>query len=255
MLTQLKTTAEYILRTRVKPSYRQYGSSFLSASDVGTLDAWANRLKDVPKQYYDFLSPHKIRDLHCTIPTRSSRKDFNSQLEKVAAGTPLSYGHSLIFTHSHTPENLLGPDQTDTDLCPPPPFQRRMWAGGSFNWSATNPLIIGRGIQATAKITSIEKKGFDRAVPLVFVNQRITYEHDDDLSNNGPSLTETRSHVYLPSDMIAVRTIRDGTQVLTIYYAVCPSNTEIPVKLMACLLRISRSHGHLPQRHCSDTQH
>ena len=122
--------------------------------------------------------------------------------------------HALIFFYPRTPEALLGPDQTDTLFGPPAPFGRRMWAGGRFFWSkegerikgshVDNLLTMGSRAEARARIVGVEKKGFEKGAPMVFVRQRITYRS---AGETRALYEEERTHVYLPVDARADRRI------------------------------------------------
>jgi hydroxyacyl-ACP dehydratase HTD2-like protein with hotdog domain len=100
----------------------------------------------------------------------------------------------------------LRPDGSDPDFCPPTPFTRRLWASGSMVWHS--PLIIGEEVQALSTVTSVEKKGFEKGSPMVFVNQTIEYTRP---GHHVPSVVEERTHVYLPPGLNK-RSIREGTQ-------------------------------------------
>lgn len=176
--------------------------SQLSAKDAEALDTWIAHITTVERQTEDFCSQSKIRDLYCTLPTRAtpaSQKDLAptaTEDKTLGHGQPLHYGHSLAFFHPHTAEKDLRADGTDVDFCPPEPFTRRMWAGGAFRWHDTG-LRIGHSAVAHARVTSVEKKGFDKGTPMVFVRQKILYRHHDMLG--GDLFTEDRTHVYLPT--------------------------------------------------------
>lgn len=69
------------------------------------------------------------------------------------------------------------------------------------------PLLIGESAISTSTVESIEKKGFDKGTPMVFVNQKIEVTM---VGQARPSVLEERSHVYL-ADSVAVNKVpRDG---------------------------------------------
>lgn len=162
----------------------------LDVEEIKAFDRWTAS----PKRFSleASLHPDHLSDLFITLPTRDgTRKPFETP--RISADLP--YGHHLAFFHARRPESLLRADGTDEDASPPAPFLRRMWAGGRIKWEENNPLVIGRKATATSTITSVEKKGFDKANPKVFVTQTIA------LSVEGaakPSITEERDHVYFP---------------------------------------------------------
>ncbi|KAJ8462810.1 hypothetical protein ONZ45_g17801 [Pleurotus djamor] len=155
-----------------------------------TLDEWISTPKHLT--LHDTLRREHLADLYTTIPTRDGvRRPWQSPEND----TPLGYGHHLVFFHPRNPEASLRKDGTDADFCPPEPFTRRMWAGGRMSWNANKPLLVGRPATATSTIASIDKKGFDKGTPMLFVNQRIEITMDGEAES---SVVEERSHVYLP---------------------------------------------------------
>lgn len=138
----------------------------------------------------DSLSVEHLSDLYVTLPTRDgSRKPFREP----QPGTPLPFGHHLAFFHARRPERLLRADGTDEDISPPPPFSKRMWAGGKITWDASNPLVIGKPAISVSTVSSTEKKGFEKGNPMVFVTQNIQFTQE---GQQTPSVTEERAHVY-----------------------------------------------------------
>lgn len=159
------------------------------STDSVRLQQWLDSPKELSLS--DTLHPERLSDLYVTLPTRDGthrpyREPIGSQ--------PLQYGHHLAFFHPRTPESLLQPDGTDGEYCPPEPFTRRMWAAGTMSWDNRNPLLIGERVIANSKVTSIQKKGFDRGNPMLFLTQSIDYTM---LGKSTPSLVEERKHVYL----------------------------------------------------------
>lgn len=159
------------------------------------LDAW---IAQQPKSLAlaDTLTPSHLADLYITLPTRDGTR--GQPYQPPAEGTPLGYGHHLAFFHPRHPEPALRLDGTDADFCPPEPFTRRMWASGTMRWNPKpgGALSVGNKAHAVSAIASVDKKGFDREHPMVFVNQRIqvtTHGREE------PSVVEDRAHVYLAS--------------------------------------------------------
>jgi len=156
--------------------------------ELATLDQW---IASPPVHTLtDSLSVEHLSDLYITLPTRDgSRKPY----QKPQSGTPLPFGHHLAFFHARRPERLLRLDGTDEDISPPPPFSKRMWAGGTIAWDTSNPLIIGKTTKSISTVSSTEKKGFEKGNPMVFVTQKIQFTQE---GNQMPSITEERAHVY-----------------------------------------------------------
>ena len=140
----------------------------------------------------DTVSREHLSDLYVTLPSRDgTRKTYEEPQDSQA----VPYGHHLAFFHPRTPESMLRTDGTDPPLCPPSPFTRRMWAGGRFEWNNANSLLVGSKATATSSIASVTRKGFESGKPMVFVDQKIDIVNEGSLE---PSVTEIRSHVYLP---------------------------------------------------------
>ncbi|KAF7976710.1 hypothetical protein HWV62_5877 [Athelia sp. TMB] len=168
-------------------------STAATASELAALDAWIAAPKALTLT--DTLAPSKLADLHITLPTRDGRPGATA-FSPPTAGTPLAYGHHLAFFHPRTPEAQLRPDGTDADFCPPHPFVRRMWAGGSMRW-LQDGLRVGGAVEARGTVTGVVKKGFTgetKGGPMVFVEQTIEYAEE----GRGVGVVEGRSHVYLP---------------------------------------------------------
>ncbi|KLO13542.1 hypothetical protein SCHPADRAFT_359331 [Schizopora paradoxa] len=191
--------------------------SILSADQLNLLDKWTTTVTSSPPRILeDHICVSKVRDLYSTIPTRSvHRKSHNgdsleepllAQHPTPAPDAPLPPGQSLIFFHPHTNEAELAPDQTsDAELGPPNEtgFTRRMWASGGFTWNGS--LRMGQDATARARVVRVERKGFEKGNPMVFVHQEIEYGHGVSCSssrsgsNASPApVTERRVHVYLP---------------------------------------------------------
>ncbi|KIJ16719.1 hypothetical protein PAXINDRAFT_112714 [Paxillus involutus ATCC 200175] len=167
-----------------------------SASDIAALDKWISVTKSLA--LVDTLTPTHLADLYITLPTRDGTR--GQPYQPPEEGTPLGYGHHLAFFHPRNPEAALRPDGTDSDFCPPEPFTRRMWAGGTMRWNQNPGCALRAGDKALAvsTIAGVEKKGFDNGStnPMVFVKQRIEVTAE---GRSGPAVVEERSHVYLGS--------------------------------------------------------
>ena len=178
---------------------------FLSTPSLNleALDKWIVSEKKLTLS--DTLHPEHVSDLYIALPTRDgTRKPSTAP----AVGSLLSYGHHLAFFHPRNPENALRWDGTDADFCPPEPFTRRMWAGGRIEWKA--PLRVGDRVTALSELLDVQKKGFERGTPMVFVKQKIEYKRD---GCNDVAIAEERSHVYLAAPANR-RTVKQGKYVV-----------------------------------------
>ena len=182
---------------RVQPTRgirgRPYSATRLTPSQLNALDKWINSPSKLVVS--DTIGREHLSDLYITLPTRDgTRKPY----EELQDSQPVRYGHHLAFFHPRTPESMLRVDGTDPVLCPPSSlFMRRMWAGGRFEWNNANPLLVGSRATASFSVASVVKKGFENGNPMVFVNQKIDIVREGFLV---PSVTEIRSHVYLPEN-------------------------------------------------------
>jgi len=184
------------LRTSMKRASYEFGFRNISnltpfytlrAQEHEDLNQW---IASPTHTVIDGLSIEHLSDLFVTLPTRDGTR-VPHKMPK--AGTPLPYGHHLAFFHTRKAEQHLRADGTDEDISPPPPFTKRMWAGGRVTWNVNNPLLVGRNTTATSTVAKVEQKGFEQGRPMIFVTQRIEFSQ---AGQNFPSITEERDHVY-----------------------------------------------------------
>ena len=191
----------HFLRTAIKPA-GSYAFGFrnmksisnlthlctLRAQEHEDLNQW---IASPPTQtLIDGLSIEHLSDLFVTLPTRDGTRVPYKMPE---VGTPLPRGHHLAFFHARKAEKHLRADGTDDEISPPPPFMKRMWAGGRVTWNVNNPLLVGRNAMGTATVATVAKKGFEEGRPMIFVTQRIEFSQ---VGQSIPSIIEERDHVY-----------------------------------------------------------
>ncbi|KIP09564.1 hypothetical protein PHLGIDRAFT_28924 [Phlebiopsis gigantea 11061_1 CR5-6] len=157
------------------------------ALDSDALASWIVSEKKL--SLTDTVHEERVSDLYVTLPTRDGTR---TPYVAPRAGSALGFGHHLAFFHPRNPENALRWDGTDADFCPPEPFTRRMWAGGRMEWRSS--LRIGETVVAHSEMLDVQKKGFDKGSPMVFVKQRIEYKR---AGSDDVAILEERSHVYL----------------------------------------------------------
>ena len=187
------------LRTlaRTRPQRRLLSTTAL---DVAALDSWIASEKNLTLT--DTVREEHVSDLFVTLPTRDgTRRPYVAP----KAGSALGFGHHLAFFHPRNPETALRWDGTDADFCPPEPFTRRMWAGGRMEWRS--PLRIGERVVAHSEMRDVQKKGFEKGSPMVFVKQRIEYKKE---GSDDVAILEERSHVYLAAPANR-RGVKQGT--------------------------------------------
>ena len=176
-----------LLRKTLRSKACRAISTSMKQQEIDALDQW---IASPPIHILtDSLSVEHLSDLYVTLPTRDgSRKPY----QEPQPGTPLPFGHHLAFFHARRSERLLRVDGTDEDISPPPPFSKRMWAGGKIRWDTNNPLIIGKTTISISTVSSTEKKGFETGNPMVFVTQNIQFTQE---GKETPSVTEDRKSV------------------------------------------------------------
>ncbi|KGB80301.1 hypothetical protein I307_05788 [Cryptococcus deuterogattii 99/473] len=170
------------IRNRVRP-----GRLYSTPAD---LETWISSLTNrEPEITHDFIDVDRSTQLLRVLPTRQ----LGDYIGDVPTGTHLCPGHHLIFFRPKPMLRDLGPDGSSVELNAPPPFTRRMWAGGSMIWSETNSLQVGSPVTQALNIPRVEhKKG------MIFVHQqRVLYPGiQETASADGWALKETRIHVF-----------------------------------------------------------
>ncbi|KAF8163336.1 hypothetical protein B0H34DRAFT_319543 [Crassisporium funariophilum] len=241
-LTVTKSLSKFA-RYGPRTSHRAFSS--LKSNESDKLDQW---IASPPLHTLnDSLSVEHLSDLFVTLPTRDgTRKPY----QVPQAGTALPYGHHLAFFHARRPEGLLRADGTDEDISPPPPFSKRMWAGGKITWDRNNPLLIGNNTKANSTVSSCSKKGFDKGKPMVFVTQKIEFTQG---GKETPSVTEERAHVYFRPDVSSNKQKIFDREVqgipTTIDFSF--SYTPTPVTLFRySALMFNAHHIHLDKEYC-----
>ena len=105
---------------------------------------------------YDYLDPTPSHLLNVSLadifapPTSKSTRDAIPTTRPALAlpftntTTPLTLppAHHIIYFPPAIPAALLLPDGTDPLQSPGPPFNRRMWAGGSLRVNSARPLLL-----------------------------------------------------------------------------------------------------------------
>jgi len=147
----------------------------------------------------DPLTVQHTGDLYVTLPTRDGT---HTEYQTPETGEPLPYGHHLAFFGARRPEPLLRADGTDEDISPPAPFTKRMWVGGKVRWNPDAVLRIGQPATAKSTLLSVDKKGWDKGKPMLFVNQRLEIQQSD---HAVPAIVEDRAHVYFHAGIFANR--------------------------------------------------
>ncbi|TYJ52550.1 hypothetical protein B9479_006839 [Cryptococcus floricola] len=88
-----------------------------------------------PQRSHDILDPDRASQLQRALPTRQG----GGYIDDLPGGTVLPPAHHLVYFRPRPMLRDLGEDGSATELNPPAPFLRRMWAGGEFHWPSPSP--------------------------------------------------------------------------------------------------------------------
>ncbi|CAI2178996.1 9706_t:CDS:10 [Funneliformis geosporum] len=109
-------------------------------------------------------------------------------------GTRIPQNYHLAYFPPKVYESELENDGTESRYAPPPPFSRRMWAGGELSFSANNPLRVGQQVSMNTKCREVNVKSNPKG-------ENIFLWLDRDISNElGWSMRETRCIVYMKTE-------------------------------------------------------
>ncbi|KAF1733361.1 Mesaconyl-C(4)-CoA hydratase [Beauveria bassiana] len=109
-------------------------------------------------------------------------------------GTPVPPGHHLVYFTPSGVEDELGADGSDRTYNAAAPFSRRMWAGGTMQWSAESASIrVGDEVEERTTLLSATAKKSRSAGEMVLV------EVVKELQGpRGVALVDRRSWVFRP---------------------------------------------------------
>ena len=151
----------------------------------------ANSAKPLVRR--QFLDANQLQRLSLTLnrPSLFSDVSVKDLLEGPVKGTPIPPGYHLAyFTPAFVPHDL-GPDGADISYNPPPPFTRRMWAGGKLTWRKENLLRVADNAVETTILVSSEAKRTRQGDEMIVVGVEKTFEN-----SNGLALVDRRDWVF-----------------------------------------------------------
>ncbi|WVW83513.1 hypothetical protein I302_105534 [Kwoniella bestiolae CBS 10118] len=170
---------------------RAYSSSSPRSPSI---QDWIGALTNLPPKYdYDTLDPERLSQLRRVLPTRQS----GEYLEDLREGTEVDPASHWVLFRPKPMLRDLGLDGTSTEYNAPSPYTRRMWAGGSIEWSASNcPLRVGERVTQIVNVPKVEYKK-----DMIFVNQQLriypgTVSQDCQNQGDSWSIREIRTHVF-----------------------------------------------------------
>lgn len=152
------------------------------------------------------LDPHALQKLSLLLgrPNLHPNPPISVRDSPPPRGTPLPPGYHLIYFTPAQLESELGEDGTDVLFNAPPPFTRRMWAGGRMFWNyhgegkgGGGVLRVGEEVEETSRIAKIEaKKGRDgRGMVVVEVEKVLRVKRT---GGGGGSVVDVRSWIFRP---------------------------------------------------------
>ena len=194
-------------RTHVSSVTPKCQTSRCLSTDVNELDSFITRMKGLRIVEDDTIDIFRVRQLYVTLPTRDETFKYSYSKSSLRLSFPkpteprlgdlFGLGHSLILFPPLVPLKRLGPDGTDPTYNSPPPYTRRMWAGGEFSfhdpWGHLG-LRIGDTVKSVTTVPNVDVK---KDGSMVFVNQSRKLS-----TERGLAVTEKRTHVFLPPPRI-----------------------------------------------------
>ncbi|KAK0671480.1 hypothetical protein QBC41DRAFT_386128 [Cercophora samala] len=145
-----------------------------------------NKVKGQKFVRKQLLDGNQLQKLSLTLGRRS---EFSP--EEPPDGTPLPYGHHLVYFTPSQFESELGLDGSDTTFNSPAPFTRRMWAGGEMEWNPEVELRVGERVEETTEILDAKAKRSREGGEMVLVNVEKRF-----VSPRGLALTDRRSWIF-----------------------------------------------------------
>jgi len=154
-----------------------------------SVSSWIEAMKRTRNVETDRVDLSRVTQLYCTLPNRDPSNDSRSLPQE---GDPLGLGHHLVLFPPLIPEKQLNADGTDPTYNSPPPFTRRMWAGGSFEFDPNHVIRVGEDVTCETTVSGVDVKA-SRTDTMIFVNQRRQIRN----INGHTAITERRTHVFL----------------------------------------------------------
>ncbi len=189
----------------------QFQKSRCLSMNMNGLDSFITHTKELRNVEDDTIDISRVRQLYVTLPTRdgtfkSSKSSLRLSFPNPAeprVGDFFGVGHSLILFPPLVLLKNLNSDGTDPTYNSPPPYTRRMWAGGEFDFH--DPLEhlglrIGDAVRSVITVPNIDVK---KGGAMVFVNQLRKLS-----TARGLAVTEKRTHVFLPTPSAPAQVVK-----------------------------------------------
>lgn len=162
--------------------FRRFASSTSGSSASETaaeiLQRYGNKPVAVREQLID---ANQARLLSLTLSRPSLHQNVKTDTDGAPVdGTPLPPGYHLVYFTPTFLETDLGIDGTNKELNPLAPWSRRMWAGGSLEWTQDPKSIlrIGQKVKETTRITSAAEKQMKSGDSMILAGLEKTFENE-----------------------------------------------------------------------------
>lgn len=133
------------------------------------------------------LDANQLQRLGQTLGRREFLRGSPVGRDTPVKGTPLPPGYHLVYFTPSAFESELGSDGSDRTFNPPPPFTRRMWAGGDMVWSRYNLLRVGDVVTETTRVVKADPKRMHDGTDMIVVGVEKTFKNE-----NGTALVDRR---------------------------------------------------------------
>lgn len=115
------------------------------------------------------LDGNQLQRLSLTLGRPKLVSDVDVTHTPPRRGTPVPPGYHLVYFTPADLESSLGPDGTDQTYNAPPPFTRRMWAGGNMLFETGNQLSVGDEVTEHTTLTQAQPKRGRDGTDMIFV--------------------------------------------------------------------------------------
>ncbi|CAG8514240.1 10672_t:CDS:2 [Acaulospora morrowiae] len=160
------------------------------ANSQELISSWKSHVSNIVVTRHDTLVATPLQLLALTL-NRETIVDNVSSTETPPVGTPIPPNYHLAYFLPKNFEKELASDGYGTHYSPPPPFLRRMWAGGEISLDSNNPLLVGQNVTMTTKVRNVEFKiGSSGENVFVWLDKEIHNE-------KGWSVRDTRCLAYM----------------------------------------------------------
>ncbi|KAI1173456.1 hypothetical protein F4777DRAFT_557810 [Nemania sp. FL0916] len=145
------------------------------------------------------LDGNQLRKLSLTLGRRKLYQDLDVSALAPPDGTPIPPGYHLVYFTPAGPEDELGPDGSDASFNAPPPFSRRMWAGGRMSWvgGGETRLRVGDEVCEKTKLINATAKTSKSGEEMVLVEVRKEF-----WGPGGLAVVDDRSWIFRTPAMI-----------------------------------------------------